>query len=523
MTSWSRSQLCEWVRGKHLYARDGQAANAAAPEWLVEASAGLGPAEDSAEVMERTYPDDRNVVITTFIDALDRPGEVASGRIRAQDIEVHGRWTTVQIEWLNLIDDPDVGCLLCAMVEVGAGALPAPLLGQTGAFENTRWMVLELQASGVIRSVDGKVREIIGRQPDELVGRHLGEFIHPDALADGVANWVAMVATVGGTSTARRPWLTKDGGHVWLEGSYLNRGHDSVLAVVWDIAGKLKQEQELADLTAQFQVLADEVPAAVFRCDLEGNVLFHNARWASLVEGRPAFTRLHDLVADQDRDRLSASFAALAADQQGERRAIDVASGDGTAVWRVALRPTGELGTGRVTVVGSVEDVTASVRWQSEARHDALTGVLNRHGLDEVLAELADPSTVVVFIDLDRFKPVNDEFGYDAGDAVLVEVARRLAAVAQPGDVVGRFGGDEFVVVCHGVAPGEDAAEVRRFEEALAGPVFFEGGQWQVTASVGAARHGEVDDLRSVVRRADHAMLDVKREHRLTRGAPAGR
>jgi len=514
MPSWSRAELCEWVTGKQIYARDDQAANAPAPEWLLAASDGWGPGGDSAGALERTHPEDRNIIISTYLEALSSPGEVVHGRVRARGIEAPDQWTTAHIEWLNLIDDPAVGCLISTIREVESDPLPAPVIGETGVSASTRWLVLEVQATGVILSADGKVRETLGHEPSEMVGHVLTEFIHPDALADGVANWVRTVATPGATSTSRRPWKRSDGGYAWMEASYLNRGDDTVLVVAWDITDKLKQEQELTDVTARFQILADEVPAAVFCCDLDGVVLFHNARWTTLVEGRPDVANLYDLVADHDRAELAATLAALAADVRGERRAIDVRSRDGAAVWRVALRPTAEPGAGRVTVVGSIADVTATVRWRAEARRDALTGVLNRHGLDELAAEAADPSTLLVFIDLDRFKPVNDEFGHDVGDLVLTEVARRLSASVRPGDAVGRFGGDEFVVVCRDVAPGGEEGIVRRVEEALAGPVAFEGGRWDAAASIGVARFGPGDDLRRVLRRADHAMLEVKRERR---------
>lgn len=512
------------MAGKQIYARDAQAGNAAAPAWLLEASDGWGPGEDSAAGMERTHPEDRTILINTFIDAVGAPGEVVSGQIRAHDIEGEDRWATVRIEWLNLLEDPEVGCIVCTLDEFDSESLAAPLIAETGAFENTRWMVFDVHLSGVIRSVDGKVRETIGYHPSQVTGRLISDFIHPDALADGVANWVKMVATPGETSTSRRPWRTKNGGHIWMEASYLNRGDDSVLAVVWDITEKRKQEQELADLTAQFQILADEVPAAVFRCDLDGTVLFHNARWSALVEDRPDVTRLHDLLADAHHAELSALLAALATDEQGERRTIDAASRDGATVWRVTLRSTGDLGAGRVTAVGSVEDVTATVRLQTEVRHDALTGVLNRHGLDEALAALsADPNTLVAFLDLDGFKPVNDEFGHESGDVVLAAVARRLSEGVRPGDIVGRYGGDEFVVVCRDVDPGEDAGIVRRIEECLAGPVVFDLGRWDASASIGTARFCPGDDAKAVVRRADHAMLEIKREHHEALGIEARR
>jgi diguanylate cyclase (GGDEF)-like protein len=262
----------------------------------------------------------------------------------------------------------------------------------------------------------------------------------------------------------------------------------------------------------------------MFHCDLDGTVLFHNARWSTLIEDREGETRLHDLIAERDHDLLSRTLQAVAADERAERRTIDVASRDGSIVWRVALRPTGDFGAGRITVVGSIEDVTATVRLQTKVRYDALTGVLNRHGLDEhlaaVLAEGSD-TTLVVFIDLDGFKPVNDVHGHDAGDQVLREVAERVSSAVRPGDAVGRYGGDEFVVVCRSVPVGDDGRIVARIEEAIGVSVAFEGGAWNAAASIGTARPAPQEHLGSVLRRADQAMFDVKRARRKARGVDA--
>ena len=124
----------------------------------------------------------------------------------------------------------------------------------------------------------------------------------------------------------------------------------------------------------------------------------------------------------------------------------------------------------------------------------------------------------MVFLDLDGFKPVNDVHGHDAGDQVLIAVAARLSAAVRPGDAVGRYGGDEFVVVCRGVPPG-----TRRPHRGAAST--------QRHRRIRGLRRRRVDRRRldrhrpprpwgrpaSVLRRADQAMFEAKRARRRAR------
>ncbi len=162
------------------------------------------------------------------------------------------------------------------------------------------------------------------------------------------------------------------------------------------------------------------------------------------------------------------------------------------------------------------------------ARFDTLTGLINRRSFNEALAgalteERGQPPRrfALVSVDLDRFKDVNDTEGHAAGDAVIVETARRLVAITAPGDVVARIGGDEFVLLAHrrqetssrdASGPAEFAA---RIVAALGRPIYVEGVALPMTASVGIALypdHGaEADDL---MKRSDIALYEAKRSGR---------
>jgi diguanylate cyclase (GGDEF)-like protein len=150
--------------------------------------------------------------------------------------------------------------------------------------------------------------------------------------------------------------------------------------------------------------------------------------------------------------------------------------------------------------------------------HDALTGLPNRalvqdraeHALDN--ARRRDASLGVVFMDLDHFKRINDSLGHEAGDAVLRDVALRLAAAVRRADTIGRFGGDEFIVLCEDADEAEVRQVVDRLRAELDRPVAVAGRPVQVTASIGVAVR-EAGDRRSaveLVRDADAAMYRAK-------------
>jgi diguanylate cyclase (GGDEF)-like protein len=155
------------------------------------------------------------------------------------------------------------------------------------------------------------------------------------------------------------------------------------------------------------------------------------------------------------------------------------------------------------------------------AYHDPLTGLPNRtlilQRLEHALRrrERAGAEVALLFLDLDRFKEINDLYGHEAGDQLLVALANRLEAVVRPADTVGRLSGDEFVVVCEDVDDVEAAMQViDRMEAALGEPFLVNGVPTRLTASIGCSMtDAEVADTdgAELLRNADRSMYEVKR------------
>jgi diguanylate cyclase (GGDEF)-like protein/PAS domain S-box-containing protein len=145
------------------------------------------------------------------------------------------------------------------------------------------------------------------------------------------------------------------------------------------------------------------------------------------------------------------------------------------------------------TLASALERRRTEERMRHEALHDPLTGLANRTLLRDRLehaiarSEREHGAIAVLFIDLDNFKGVNDTHGHIAGDAVLVESAKRLLAAVRPGDTVARIGGDEFVALCEDVDADSALAVAHRLREALRPPFTAEGVEHHLSASIGVA------------------------------------
>jgi len=175
-------------------------------------------------------------------------------------------------------------------------------------------------------------------------------------------------------------------------------------------------------------------------------------------------------------------------------------------------------------VVAVIRDISeraeAQQRLEHLAYHDALTGLPNRTAFDERLrVAIADSKRygdvlVLAYVDLDRFKPINDQYGHAAGDEVLTEVAMRLQQNVRAQDVAARLGGDEFVVLFQRVeAVDEIAGMAERLLSAVRKSIRVNGAVLSVDASIGFAIFDpSVDDARSLLVKADIAMYEAKRD-----------
>ena len=264
--------------------------------------------------------------------------------------------------------------------------------------------------------------------------------------------------------------------------------------------------------------------------DVEGEAVYFSPRWKAMLgyadeELAESPGEWLGRVHQDDRAALQQAFEAhcSGASEHFEQE-YRIQHRDGSYRWMLARGTAVRADSGQATrVVGSQTDVTARKqaerRLQHDAMHDALTGLPNRvlflDRLDQAIrrAQRATPqaAAAVLFLDLDRFKLVNDSLGHQAGDRLLVAVARRLESAVRPPDTVARLGGDEFTVLLDGVSDAHEASLVaERVHQTLRAPFQIAERELFVDASIGIALAEADAAPETVLRDADVAMYRAK-------------
>ncbi len=293
-------------------------------------------------------------------------------------------------------------------------------------------------------------------------------------------------------------------------------------------AAQHETDAALREAQEVFRTAFDEAGVAMMLVDPDGQILRANNATARLL----AHHHHEDLVGLSIIDVTHPDDRAATQHNLGELKAGHIGGyqiekrylrSDGEVVWVIfTVSLVRDEASQALYSICQLEDITQrkaiAAQLSFEAGHDVMTGLSNRTIFTERVTDLLSSKTgpvAVLFVDLDHFKIVNDGLGHAAGDELLVEVAQRLRKVMRPGDVVARFGGDEFVVLCTQVTGLDTASQIaQRLLVTLAEPMMIGGEEVFVTASIGIALSQDGDTAETLLRQADAAMYQAKHDGR---------
>lgn len=394
-------------------------------------------------------------------------------------------------------------------LRVGQGGAPLELLQQLAD------PVLLLRQDGRIRFLNAAAEDLFGRTWDALVGEAF-----------------AYLLPVEGT---REIEITRpDGTKVIVEVRQRTVDWDAErhrLLSMRDVSRRREIENTLATAKARYELATLGSNDGLWDWDLRSDQIYFSPRWKQLLgyedqeiaNDKSAWLRR---VHPEDIERLNADlyshFHGFARQLRIEHRLLRK---DGTYEWFLA---TGSALRGfdgqAIRIAGSLTNIQTRKQFEENitfvANHDPLTGLPNRgccvQRLEEILARAARRPQLgyaVLFVDVDGLKGVNDTFGHERGDELLVEVSERLKRSIRVGDLAGRLGGDEFVVILDDISDESDALRVAdRIERELEVP--WEAGERSLalSASIGIAlARADYQNPEQVLRDADQAMYVAKK------------
>lgn len=378
--------------------------------------------------------------------------------------------------------------------------------------------------------VNDALCRMVGYGRDELLARSFQDITHPDDLDQDLALAGRLLRGEIPNYFLDKRYVRKDGGLRWIRLSVSLARDDAGTplyfnSVIENIDDRKAAEQALAASESRFRTAFDHIPDVVVIYDRQRRIQYINPATVRTT-GMPPEAFIGKREDEIFPAELIAPWqpAMAAALDEGEVQTVEVDVPLPIGVRNLVItcvpirHPDGEIGE----LMGITHDITERRHAEQDAvkaaLHDRLTGLPNRVLLFEYSAHVFDQAARqqheggMLFIDLDRFKPINDLHGHQAGDAVLIDVAQRVRSRIRKSDLAFRLGGDEFLVLLPQLANSTEAAQLaQRVLQALAEPFLVDGLELQLSASIGISifpRDGQ--DIHALVNAADSAMYHAK-------------
>jgi diguanylate cyclase (GGDEF)-like protein/PAS domain S-box-containing protein len=302
-----------------------------------------------------------------------------------------------------------------------------------------------------------------------------------------------------------------------------------VIEYIQDITERKRDEKALRESEERYALAARGANDGLWDWDLRSNKIFFSHRWKAMlgyeekdISDTP--DEWFGLIHPDDRGEVEVKIAAhISGRDQHFESEYRIMHRDGAYRWVLNRGIAVRDGDHAYRVAGSQTDITSRKAAEEQllhnAFHDALTGLPNRalfldrlqHSIT-VSTRRANQRYAVLFLDMDRFKVVNDSLGHTVGDQLLIAMGQQLSECLRPGDTVARLGGDEFAVLLNNIGELKDAVDVaERIHSTLSAPLLVKGQELFASVSIGiAAGCDRYERPEQVLRDADIAMYQAK-------------
>jgi diguanylate cyclase (GGDEF)-like protein/PAS domain S-box-containing protein len=403
--------------------------------------------------------------------------------------------------------------------------------------ENSSDGIALVESDGSIVFAAPSTRRILGYSSDEIEGLNAFTLVHPDDRQDAGDGLAQLLTQPGGTTVSHSRFRHIDGSWRWLEGTATNLLHEpAVRAIVVnyrDITERREAEEALTESEEQFRSIQENALDAIITMSSDGEITSWNPQ-AETIFGwtreeavcRPLAETLipprHRETHKRGLERVMETGEGPVLNKRTEVIALDRSGREFPIELAVVPLYRGDS----VSFCAFVRDISERKKAEETIRHlayhDVLTGLPNRVLFEERLrlalaqARRSRTKVAVMFLDLDRFKLVNDTVGHTGGDQLLQEVAREFSDAIREGDTVARVGGDEFTFLLPGIERAEDATvAAERILRRVRQPRMVAGQEFRITTSIGITvfpRAGNTADV--LMRNADTAMYRAKERGR---------
>lgn len=383
---------------------------------------------------------------------------------------------------------------------------------------------------GIILRANEQFCRISKYERSELIGndhRILNSGFHPKGFFKDMWSCIRSGQVWRGEIRNR----AKDGSYYWVDTTivpFKNQAGEiyQYLSIRSDITARKQMEDELKRSEEKYRIIAENTSDIISIINLDGEFLYLSPSQKRVWEHTVPDEEIHNLfewIVEDDRDIFAYAIQHAFSTRKEYMVECRINTQRNDVIWTESkINPIMDE-EGNVTKLLLVtRDVTD--RKQSEetihhlAYHDALTDLPNRRMYVQQLskemmqAKRFQSNLAVLFLDLDRFKDVNDSFGHDVGDMLLIEASKRLQACLKPGDVVARLGGDEFTIMQNQLQDQNEAtALAEQIMNQLQRPFELDGHVFNVSCSIGIALYPQDgDNPEDLLKRADTALYTVK-------------